>query len=408
MSDATPTPTPTPVPTVDGHPMRRGGCPFDPAVGLAELRAEHPVARMVFPDGHTGWLVTGYDEVRRLLTERRMSSRGEILRSPIPLPMASSGMAIPPGMFTAMDPPEHTRYRRQVASWFSARRTRTLEPWMTELVDRHLDAMLAHEGPVDLVEAFAEPVAVAAICELLGVPTDQREEFGKAVQALFTVHSSAEEAISGWQNIGAVLARLVRTKRAEPADDMLGTLAAGGDLSDEELATIGSVLLVAGYDTSLNMIGLGTFALLEHPQQYAALAADPEGLAPKAVEELLRYLTVVHGGAIRAAGEDLEFDGHRMAAGDAVSMSLAAANRDPALCADPDRLDITREPVPHLAFGYGIHQCVGQQFARLELRIAFERLAARLPELRLAVPAEQVRTRAEMIIYGVHELPVTW
>ncbi|MGW3042860.1 cytochrome P450 [Kitasatospora sp. NPDC001159] len=401
MSDA------TRIPTVDGLPMSRGRCPFDPAVGLAELRAEHPVARMVFPDGHTGWLVTGYDEVRRLLTERRMSSRGDLLRTPIPLPMAAARTEIPPGMFTAMDPPEHTRYRRQVASWFSARRTRTMEPWMTELVEHHLDEMVARGGPVDLVQAFAEPVAAAAICELLGVPTEQREEFGKAVQSLFTVHSSAEEAIAGWQNIGAQLVRLVQTKRAEPADDLLGTLVAGGDLTDEELATVGSVLLVAGYDTSLNMIGLGTFALLEHPEQYAALAADPS-LAPKAVEELLRYLTVVHGGAIRAAGEDLEFDGHRMAAGDAVSMSLAAANRDPALCADPDRLDITREPVPHLAFGYGIHQCVGQQLARLELRIAFERLAARLPELRLAVPAEEIRTRAEMIIYGVHELPVTW
>ncbi|MFE6051655.1 cytochrome P450 [Kitasatospora sp. NPDC056446] len=399
MSDA--------IPTVDGLPMRRGRCPFDPAEGLAELRAEHPVARMVFPDGHTGWLVTGYDEVRRLLTERRMSSRGDLLRTPIPLPMAGARMEIPAGMFTALDPPEHTRYRRQVASWFSARRTQTMEPWMTELVESRLDAMIARGGPVDLVEAFAEPVASAAICELLGVPVDQREEFGKAVQALFTVHSSAEEAIAGWQGIGAQLVRLIQTKRAEPADDLIGTLVAGGDLTDEELATIGSVLLVAGYDTSLNMIGLGTFALLENPEQYAALAAD-RSLAPKAVEELLRYLNIVHGGSIRAAGEDLEFDGHRMAAGDAVSLSLGAANRDPALCADPDRLDITREPVPHLAFGYGIHQCVGQQLARLELRVAFERLAARLPELRLAVPAEEIRTRAEMIIYGVHELPVTW
>ncbi|NBE80073.1 cytochrome P450 [Micromonospora rubida] len=395
------------VPTVDGLPMSRGRCPFDPAPELAELRREHPVARMVFPDGHVGWLVTGYDEVRRLLADRGLSSRGDLLRSPIPLPMAGDRTEVAPGMFTAMDPPEHTRFRREVAAWFSTRRTRILEPWLTEVVEAHLDAMIAQGGPVDLVSTFAEPTAALAICEILGVPAEQRELFGKAITSLFTVHSSAEEAIGAWQNIGGLLFGLVNTRRAEPTDDLLGTLAATGELTDEELVTVGSVLLVAGYDTSANMIGLGTFALLEHPDQYAALVADPS-LAPNVVEELLRYLTIVHAGSIRAAGADMEFGGHHLAAGDAVSLSLGAANRDPALCVDPDRLDITREPVPHLAFGHGIHQCVGQQLARLELRIVFETLARRLPGLRLAVPAEAVPTRADMIIYGIGELMVTW
>ncbi|WP_215451610.1 cytochrome P450 [Streptomyces sp. ATCC 21386] len=395
------------VPTVENLPMTRGRCPFDPAADLADLRKDHPVARMVFPDGHVGWLVTGYDQVRRLLADRRMSSRGDALRSPIPLPMAADRTEVAPGMFTAMDPPEHTRYRRKVAAWFSARRTRTLEPRLTALAAKHLDAMTTQAGPAELLTQFAEPMAASTICELLGVPVEQREDFAKAVKALFTVHSSAEDAIAGWQAVGGLLYGLIQAKRAEPADDLLSTLVAEGDLSDEELVTVGSVLLIAGYDTSANMITLGTFALLEHPDQFAALAADP-ALIPNAVEELLRYLTVVHAGSIRAAGEDLDFDGHRLATGDAVSLSLAAANRDPALCPDPDRLDVTREPVPHLAFGHGIHQCVGQQLARLELRVAFKCLLGRLPGLRLAVPAEEIRTRADMIIYGVHELPVTW
>ncbi|MET9659133.1 cytochrome P450 [Streptomyces sp. NPDC006510] len=397
------------LPTVAGLPMTRGRCPFDPAPELGALRAGHPVARMEFPDGHVGWLVTGYTEARRLLADPRMSSWGEALRSPIALPMAADRTAVPPGMFTAMDPPEHTRYRRAVGAWFSARRTRTLEPRLTELAALHLDAMAEGrgEGPADLVTEFAEPMAASAICELLGVPVAERPEFSRAIKALFAVHSSAEEAIAGWHAIGVLLRGLVESKRAEPADDLLGTLVTEGRLSDEELATIGSVLLTAGYDTSANMIALGTFALLEHPEQLAALVADTT-LTERAVEELLRHLTVVHAGGIRAVGEDLEFEGHRMAAGDAISFSFAAANRDPALCALPDELDVTREPVPHLAFGHGIHQCVGQQLARLELRVAFAALLGRFPGLRLAVPAAEVRTRADSIIYGVHELPVTW
>ncbi|MGX7829577.1 cytochrome P450 [Actinokineospora sp. 24-640] len=410
MTDTPTTGTHPPQPrVVDGLPMRRG-CPFDPPLGLAELREHDPVARMVFPDGHHGWLVTGYEQVRALLADRGMSSRGDLLRSPIPLPMAGDRTEVDPGMFTAMDPPEHTRYRRRIATWFSARRTRELESRVAEIVTEHLDAFEAAgagSAPVDLVKVFAEPVSALVISELLGVPADERDTFVEATTALFTTHSSAEEAIAGWQRIGGLLAHLVEAKRAHGGDDLIGSLAAEGELTDRELATVGSVLLVAGHDTSTNMLGLGAFALLEHPDQYAALVADPD-LAAGAVEELLRYLTIVHAGSIRAAGTATEIDGHTVAEGEAVSLSLAAANRDPALCADPDRLDITRAPVPHLAFGHGIHQCVGQQLARLELRLAFGELARRFPNLRLAVPAAEVRTRAEMIIYGVHALPVTW
>ncbi|MFR9729797.1 cytochrome P450 [Saccharopolyspora sp. MS10] len=393
-------------PTAPGLPMARR-CPFDPPPELTELRERHPISRMTFPDGHVGWLITGHDQVRGLLAEKAVSSRGDLLRSPIPMAMAAERTEVSPGMFTAMDPPEHTRYRKLIAGWFSVRRTRELEPRITEIVHAHLDEMAAAGPPADLVRTFAEPVSALVISELLGVPPRQRDRFLRATEALFSVHNSAEDAIAGWSETRDLLLELVRAKRADPTTDLLGTLVSSGALDDQELVTVGSLLLTAGHDTSTSMIGLGAYALLAHADQFAALRDRPE-LAPRAVEELLRYLTIVHAGSIRAAAEDFEFDGHRFAAGDAISLSLAAANRDPALCAEPDRLDITREPVGHLAFGHGVHQCVGAQLARIELRIAFTALAERFPGLRLAVPAEEVRPRSEMIIYGVHELPVAW
>ncbi|MCX2729166.1 cytochrome P450 [Saccharopolyspora sp. NFXS83] len=397
---------PEAVPTAPALPMTRG-CPFDPPPELGALRERHPVSRMTFPDGHVGWLITGYDAVRRLLADRRVSSRGDLLRSPIPLPMAADRTEVSPGMFTAMDPPEHTRYRHLIAGWFTVRRTRELEPRISEIVEEHLDVLANSERPVDLVRTFAEPVSAIVISELLGVPADRRQRFLDATAALFAVHTSAEEAIAGWLGIRELLLELVRAKQAEPASDLLGTLVSSGSLDDEELITVGSLLLTAGHDTSTNMIALGTYALLTNEDQFAALRDDPE-LVPRAVEELLRYLTIVHAGSIRAASEGFEFDGHQIAGGDALSLSLVAANRDPALCPEPDRLDITREPVNHLAFGHGVHQCVGAQLARIELRTAFAALVRRFPGLRLAVPADEIRLRSEMIIYGVHELPVAW
>ncbi|MGH8881422.1 MAG: cytochrome P450, partial [Stackebrandtia sp.] len=200
---------------------------------------------------------------------------------------------------------------------------------------------------------------------------------------------------------------LVTRKRAEPTDDLLSDLAKDEELSDDELAGMGFLLLIAGHETTANMLALGTFALLEHPEQAALLRADA-GLIPNAVEELLRYLSIIHIGARRVAAEDIDLDGRLIKAGDPVVISVAAANRDASKFDDPGELDVTRRTTGHLTFGHGVHQCLGQQLARIEMRIGFESLLRRYPGLRLAVKPSEVPLRTDMAIYGVHELPVTW
>jgi cytochrome P450 len=201
---------------------------------------------------------------------------------------------------------------------------------------------------------------------------------------------------------------LVRAKRRQPAEDLLSGLIHGdGGLTDDELVNIGNLLLIAGHETTANMLGLGTLTLLQHPGQLAALRADPT-LFTGAVEELLRYLSIIQFGLLRVATEDVEVGGRRILAGDPVVVAVMTADRDPARFADPDTLDVTRGYSPHLAFGHGVHQCLGQQLARVELKVGLRALLERFPTLRLAVPPEQVRMRDDMAIYGVHELPVTW
>ncbi|MDI5982618.1 cytochrome P450 [Amycolatopsis magusensis] len=389
---------------------RVAGCPFDPPAALAELRAEQPVSRMTYPDGHVGYLATSHAAAKAVLTDRRFGSRGDLLRAPIPMGMGSPSAEVPPGMFTAMDPPEHTHYRRSIAGWFTLRRLRQLEPRITEIVDQHLDAIAAvppSDGPVDLVRDFADPVSALVISELLGVAPEDQQRFLDATKAVFTVHSSAEEAMAGFAGLRGFLAELVQAKRDSGGDDLISTIAAEGKLTDEELMTIGSVLLMAGHDTSSNQLALSVYALLREPEQREKLLADPSLIGP-ATEELLRYLNIVHIGSIRAALEDFEFYGHQLKTGDAMLVSLSAANRDPEVYDHADELDLTRTGPGHLAFGHGVHQCVGQQLARIEFKIALTALFTRFPGLRLAVPEDEVRMRGDSIIYGVHELPVTW
>jgi cytochrome P450 len=264
--------------------------------------------------------------------------------------------------------------------------------------------------PCDLVESFALPVPSLVIYELLGVPYGDREMFQQRSRQLLSFATEGPELLRGREELRAYMLELVQAKRAAPTDDLLSGLAShdGEDrLNDEELINIGLLLLIAGHETTANMLGLGTFALLSHPDELARLRNDP-GLVDNAVEELLRYLTIVQFGLVRVATEDVTLDGRAIRAGEPVVLSLPAANRDPAHFADPDRLDLGRETLGHLSFGHGVHQCLGQQLARVEMRIGFSHLLAHLPGLRLAVPAEQVRMRDDMFIYGVEALPVTW
>ncbi|WNV92113.1 cytochrome P450 [Umezawaea sp. Da 62-37] len=400
-----------PVPVPQGLPTERDAGPFDPPRAITRLRGARPVSPMAFPDGHMGWLVTGYDAVRQLMADTRFSSRQDL--GVLHMPYETPGMPAPtepspqtPGLFIAMDPPDHTRLRRKLTGAFTVKRMRQLEEQIVEVAEQRLDAMARMTQPVDLVKEFALPLPSLVICEMLGVPYADRADF-QANSAQFLVKDqSLEEKIGAYLALTTYLAELVTGKRAEPGEDMLSDLARDEDLTIEELTGIAFLLLLAGHETTANMLALGTFALLEHPEQLAALRAEPE-LMPDAVEELMRYLSVVDI-LFRYATEDIELGGETIAKGSTVVVSLLAANRDPLRFDDPDEVDIRRKARGHVSFGHGVHQCLGQQLARIEMRAGFAGLLRRFPTLALAVPADQVRLKADMTIYGVHELPVTW
>ncbi|MFG3497527.1 cytochrome P450 [Streptomyces sp. NPDC047928] len=388
-------------------PTRRAaGCPFDPPAGLAELRQQRPLARMAYPDGHVGWLATGYDVVRSVLGDPRFSSRYELVHYPFPGGPEGPLPPAPVGDMTGMDAPEHTRFRRLLMGRFTVRRMRRLTERLEEITAEHLDAMERRGPGADLVEVFARPIPALMICELLGVPYADRDRFQEHAHTIMTMDVTPDDRSAAFAGLQEYMAGLVAAKRAAPSDDLLGDLARDSDLTDEELVGVGGFLLAAGLDTTANMIAHGTFALLTHPAQAEALRTDPD-LASPAVEELMRYLTVAHT-SVKSALEDVELEGRLIAAGESVTISFEAANRDPGRFPDPDVLDLRRKATGHLGFGHGVHQCLGQQLARVELTVALPALLRRFPTLRLDVPAEEVPLRTDMNIYGVHRLPVTW
>ncbi|MGW7285943.1 cytochrome P450 [Streptomyces sp. NPDC054847] len=384
---------------------RRTGCPFDPPAGLTAL-SDRPLRRMRYADGHIGWLVTGHAAARAILADPRFSSRYELLHPPMPMEGVPGEMPpAPVGDIIGLDAPEHTRYRRLLTGRFTVRRMRRLTERVEQFTNECLDAMEQAGPTADLVTAFAQPVPALMICELLGVPYADRERFQSHVATLFDQTAEAEATGEAYTALLQYLNELVLAKRAEPTDDLLSDLTTA-DLTDEELAGIGGLLLAAGLDTTANMLGLGTFALLSNPGQLEALRADPS-LAGQTVEELLRYLSVADP-LPRAALEDVEVEGRLVRAGETVTISVQATNRDPLKFPEPDRLDIRRKAAGHLAFGHGAHQCLGQQLARVEMTVAFPALFARFPTLRLAVPPQEVPLRDRSNIYGVISLPVAW
>ncbi|WP_113705088.1 cytochrome P450 [Nonomuraea lactucae] len=386
---------------------RQSGCPFDPPKELIEAREHGPISRFPFPGGHQGWLITGYDLARSVLADPRFSSRKELMRhhplidyGDIEVPPA------PPGEFLLMDEPQHSRYRKPLVGKFTVRRMRLLTERVEQITADHLDAMEKAGPQVDLVTAFAKPIPAIVICELLGVPYEDRGFFQENIDKFLGGEVSDEELIAAYTATQQYLAGLVVAKRANPTDDVLSDLL-DSDLADEELQGMALILLSAGFDTTANMLALGTFALLQNPDQLAALRAEPT-LTDQAVEELLRYLSVAKQ-FHRVALEDIELGGHTITAGTTVILSLNTANRDPERFPNPHELDLRRQDGGHLAFSHGIHQCLGQQLARVEMRVAFPALLNRFPTLRLAVPAEEVALRPEAAdIYGVKSLPVTW
>jgi cytochrome P450 len=387
---------------------RPHGCPFHAPTGFTQRRDEGPMARLSYADGHHGWLVTGLEAAQEVLLDTRFSSRPEGKRSPVKVPGTELPTdMLPPAMFVNTDPPEHTRYRKLLNGHFTVKRVREWRPRIEELVDGLLDAMVAAGPPADLVEALAKPLPMAVTADLLGLPEAAQPEFARNVETVFSLTSTGDEAVAAMRTLDRMLRELVATARAEQGEDVLGRLAATSDLTDENILGVALNLLIAGLEATTNMIGLGTWALLRHPDQLAEVRAD-RSLLPRAVEELLRYLSVVQIGPIRFAAADFEFRGLAIRAGEAVTVSLPAANHDPAGFTDADTFDIHRDTTGHVAFGQGPHQCMGHHLARLELTVVWDRLLTRFPDLRLAVADDDIDTRETMVTYGVWRLPVTW
>lgn len=396
------------------HPSpRAAGCPFDPPPALQALRSEKSPTRVRIWDGSSPWLITRYDHLRTLLGDPRVSSDATLPGYPHRTAGTKAGDKAR-RTFITMDDPEHARLRRMVTAPFAVRKMEALRPAVQKIVDDLIDDMLAGPKPVDLVQAFALPVPSLVICELLGVPYEDHDLFQRNTKVIVNRNSTPEEVIESFTTLIDYLDGLLSTKRARPADDLLSVLAtervATGEMTQRQAAETGVLLLGAGHETTANMIALGTLALLQNPDQLALLRAskDPKTVAG-AVEELLRYLNITHSGRRRVALEDIEIGGEVIRAGEGLILANDIANRDPdAFPGDADRLDLTRDARRHVAFGFGVHQCLGQPLARVELQVVYSTLYSRIPTLALATEIDQLEFKHDGLVYGVYELPVTW
>jgi cytochrome P450 len=394
----------------------------DPLRVFARMREESAVTSVITPEGQRAWLITRYEDVRKALADPRLSKDWRKLRSPGFVPDPSVGFLMA-HMLNA-DPPDHTRLRRLVQKAFTPGRVAALRPRIeaitASLLDampgggsggggRALDADPAGDGAVDLITAFAFPLPMTVICELLGIPDGDREEFKTWSQVILSSTATFDEYRAAGGAMYAYFTRLLADKRAAPADDLLSALItardSGDSLDEPELLAMIFLLLVAGHETTVNLIATGTLALLTHPSEFSRLRSEPS-LLPGAVEELLRYANPLNHATDRYAPESFEIGGVTIPAGEPVLVVTSSANRDPARFPDPDRLDVGRDASGHVAFGHGIHYCVGAPLARLEGEIAFGALLARFPGLSLAVEPSELRWRPSSLIHGLERLPV--
>ncbi len=378
----------------------------DPYRVYAQLRERGPVHRVRMPEGADCWLVVGYDEVRAALNDPRLSKQWTNASEDLGLPVVAAG----PHMLIA-DQPQHTRLRKLVAKEFTPRRVEAMAPRVQEVTDELIDAMLAApDRRADLVEALSFPLPMSVICELLGVPDLDREAFRHWSNTAIGSAPPAEKTKAA-EEVGAYLVDLVAAKREAPGDDLLSALFRATDengdrLSPEELIGMAWLLLVAGHETTVNLISNGVLALLTHPEQLAALRAD-FGLLDNAVEEMLRYDGPVETSTYRFTTEPMEIGGTLVpGGGELVLVALADADRDPARFADSHRFDIRRDARGHVAFGHGIHYCLGAPLARLEGRIAVRTLLERCPDLALDTHPDALTWREGLLMRGPNRLPV--
>ncbi|MEV0739406.1 cytochrome P450 [Streptomyces sp. NPDC050549] len=407
MTDLTDLTAPTDLTEPVAFPQSRS-CPYHPPTGYDTLRADRPLSRVSLYDGSPAWLVTGHAAARALLADQRLSSD----RTRPGFPATSPRFAAfrdRTAALVGVDDPKHRTQRRMMIPGFTVKRATAMRPDIQRIVDGRLDAMIARGGPADLVPAFALPVPSMVICALLGVPYADHEFFEAQSRRLLR-GPGPEDSRDARAQLDQYLGELIDRKQREPGEGLLDDLVREqlneGALDRAELASLGLILLVAGHETTANMISLGTFTLLRHPERLAELRADPR-LLPDVVEELMRSLSIVDG-LMRLAVEDIEVDGVTIRAGEGVLFSTSVVNRDEDVYTAPDALDWHRPARHHISFGFGIHQCLGQNLARAELEIALRSLFDRLPTLRLAAPAEEIPFKPGDTIQGMLELPVTW
>ncbi|MFI9625170.1 cytochrome P450 [Streptomyces sp. NPDC052042] len=384
-------------------------CPYHPPTEYRGAhRGDRPVSPVRLFDGRTVWMVTGHAEARSLLVDQRLSSDRENPSFPIFAERVAKS-SLRRVELIGVDDPEHNAQRRMLIPSFTVKRTEALRPQIQQIVDQLLDQMIEQGPPTDLIGAFALPVPSMVICSLLGVPYSDHEFFEAQSRKLLrgpaaTDVEAARAALDDYFRV------LIEQKRTAPGDGLLDELIAKqletGAVDHEQLVRLSEILLVAGHETTANMISLGTFTLLQHPDQLARMR-ESDDLMASAVEELMRFLSIADGIA-RVAVADIDTGGVTIKAGDGVILSTSVINRDENVYTAPDELDIGRSARNHLAFGFGVHQCLGQNLARAEMQIALRELCRRLPGLRLAVPADEVPFKPGDTIQGLLELPVTW
>jgi len=392
--------------------LRRAG-EFDPDPDTAALRDGAGIARVATPFGYDAWMITRHADARAVLADSRRFSvavSGDRADATPDAGMTDADLARErAGDLMSHDPPEHTRLRRLLTPAFTGRQVRLLEPWIESVVADHLDVMERTGPPADLVESFALPVPLLVICELLGVPYSDRADFRHLSLRPLDLTLPRSERTAAFRELRGYMTSLAARVRADPGDGLLGAIVRdhGDEVTLDELSGIGHLLLFAGHETTATMLALGTLALLRHPDQLRIVRDRPDRVEG-AVEELLRWHTILNIVTPRVATEPVTLAGHRVAAGDMVLVALPAANRDPALLRDPETLDVNRGATGHIAFGHGAHHCVGAPLARAELRIALPALLRRFPTLRLADPGAAVEFRPPGIVHGVARLPVAW
>ncbi|MER5360585.1 cytochrome P450 [Streptomyces sp. NPDC002785] len=381
--------------------LRRDG--LDPVDRLAGLRAKAPVSKVSLPFGMDAWVVTGYEESKAVL------GSADGFSTDFAHLATNAGVAAEqsPGGLGFSDPPVHTRLRRILTPEFTMRRLRRLTPRIDAIVEERLDAMEARQGPVDLVQEFALPIPSLTICELLGVPYEDRQDFQQLAMDRFDLFGGTTAPFGAMSESLAYFRNVVKMQREEPGDGLLGTIVKehGDSVDDEELAGLADGILTGGFETTASTIALGSLVLLQNQHVFERIRTD-DAMAARFIEEVLRYLSAVQIAFPRFAREDIEIAGVVIPRGDMVLCSLSSANRDTAYIMDDGRFDPHRNTSGHLAFGYGIHRCIGAELARMELRSAYPALARRFPRMHLAVPPQDLAFRKLSIVYGMESLPV--